>query len=143
LHRGKTRALFFPVPTPLLAFLNDVEDALRGGALAQGEATWDTSRIVNYQHGLARMTLTPSPAADSKQKRGAIFLQSIPLADGTLTFKANLTWHGSDAFPTITVNSKPRVTWKKEATSIASAWLAGPPEPVVTTREIAQLVTTD
>ena len=115
------------MPTPLLAFLNDIEDALRSEATIDFPSMWSVSRIVNYHHGLARMTLTPLPTPDAPQRRGAIFLQSIPLADGTLCFKASLNWHGSDAFPIITVHSKPHVSWKNEATRIAAAWLAGPP----------------
>lgn len=117
---------FFRMPTPLLAFLNDVEDALRREFRAQGKSEWEISRIVNYHHGLARMTLTPPPDADEKQKRGAIFLQNISDEHGALCFKVNLNWHGSDAFPVITVRST-RANWNAEADSVAAAWLAGPP----------------
>jgi hypothetical protein len=113
------------MPTPLLAFLNDIEEALRKESGLPADAAWNVSRIVNYHHGLARMTLTPPPYV-ATQKRGAIFLQSVALADGRLCFKASLTWHGSDAFPTMEIISEPRVSWKNEAERIAAAWLIGP-----------------
>jgi hypothetical protein len=142
LRGNKKPLLFFRMPTPLLAFLNDLEDAVRRESAGDFSVMWNIERIVNYHHGLARMTLSPPPAADPRQRRGAIFLQSIPLADGNLCFKANLNWHGSDAFPVMTVHSKPRVTWEAEALQIAKAWLMGPPNVYVppTTESASPLV---
>ena len=60
----------------LLSSLNDIEQALLKQSIAGMGLTWTTSRMVNYHHGLARMTLTPSEGAEPDQLRGAIFLQS-------------------------------------------------------------------
>lgn len=116
----------------LLSSLNDIEQALRKQSAADMGPTWEVSRMVNYHHGLARMTLTPPADAEPDQMRGVIFLQSYVLADGALSFKASLNWHGCDSFPVIAVYAKPGVDWQAEAGRIASAWLAGPPAGVVT-----------
>ncbi len=111
----------------LLSSLNDIEQALLKQSSADMGPTWTTSRMVNYHHGLARMTLTPPAGADPDQMRGAIFLQSYVLADGALSFKASLNWQGCESFPVISVYAKPGVDWRAEAGRIAAAWLAGPP----------------
>lgn len=82
--------------------------------------------MVNYSHGLARMMLSAPAGAEGIPQRGAIFLQSFLLADGTLCLKASLSWQGNEASPVIPVYSKPKLDWKVKAASIASAWLAGP-----------------
>ena len=94
--------------------------------------------MVNYHHGLARMTLTAPIGADPKQARGAIFLQSYTLADGTFCFKASLNWHGSDSFPVISIFTKPGLDWQAEAQRIASAWLTGPPATSVVPMSFAE-----
>src|SRR3954466_14651013 len=120
--------------TRLLSFLTDVEQALLKESASNMGPSWVTSRMVNYHHGVARMTLTPATDSDPSQPRGSVFLQGFELADGSLCVKASLNWHGSDAFPVIAVYSKPGVNWRAEAAKIASLWLAGPPAAVVTTR---------
>jgi hypothetical protein len=119
--------------TSLLALLNEVEEALVQKSARQLGLSWDVSRIVNTQHGLARLTMTPRPntgAAQSNagaaQLRGAIFLQHRVLAEGDISLKVSFSWHGSDAFPSILVDAKPLVEWKTEAVRIAALWLAGP-----------------
>ncbi|MEO7414866.1 MAG: hypothetical protein ABIZ81_16090 [Opitutaceae bacterium] len=128
--------------TRLLSFLTDVEQALIKEAAANLGPSWITSRMINYHHGVARMTLTPATDVDSSQLRGSVFLQGFELADGSLCVKASLNWQGSDAFPVIAVYAKPSVDWRAEAAKIASAWLAGPPVAVVTTAagELSPLV---
>ena len=122
---------YFPLPFPmssrLLSSLNDIEQALLKQSIAGMGLTWTTSRMVNYHHGLARMTLTPAEGAEPDQLRGAIFLQSYVLADGAVSFKASLNWHGCESFPVISVYAKPGVDWRAEASRIAAAWLSGPP----------------
>ncbi len=113
--------------TRLLSSLTQIEQALLKESASNNGPSWEVTRMVNYHHGLARMTLTPPAGADSTQVRGAIFLQSYMLADGTLCFKASLNWQGSDAFPVISIFTKPGLDWQTESTRIASAWLAGPP----------------
>lgn len=112
--------------TRLLSSLSQIEHALLKESASNNGPVWEVTRMVNYHHGLARMTLTPPAGADAKQVRGAIFLQSYTLADGTLCFKASLNWHGSDSFPVISIFTKPGLDWQAEANRIASAWLAGP-----------------
>jgi hypothetical protein len=122
----------------LLSSLNDIEQALRKQSAADMGPTWDVTRMVNYHHGLARMTLTPRAGAEPDQMRGVIFLQSYMLADGALSFKASLNWHGSESFPVIAVYAKPGVDWQAEAGRIANAWLSGPPAAVITMAPVAE-----
>jgi hypothetical protein len=128
--------------TRLLSFLTDVEQALLKEAASNMGPSWVASRMVNYHHGVARMTLTPATDTDPSQLRGSVFIQGFELADGSLCVKASLNWQGSDAFPVIAVYAKPGVDWRAEAARIASIWLAGPPTAVVTTaaRELSPLV---
>jgi len=116
----------------LLSFLSDVEQALINEATNTG-ASWITSRMVNYHHGVARMTLKPATDKGVSQLRGSIFLQGFELADGSLSVKASLNWQGSDEFPVIAIYAKPSVDWRAEAARIAAVWLAGPPVAAVTT----------
>jgi hypothetical protein len=108
----------------LLSFLNDIEQALIQQSASSGHA-WDTSRMVNYLHGLARLTMTPAAGSNPAQVRGAIFIQSFELADGSHCSKASLNWPGIDSFPVLAVYAKPGTDWKAEAARIAGAWLAG------------------
>jgi hypothetical protein len=107
----------------LLSFLSDVEKALLAESPAVDGGAWETTRMINFHQGLARLTLTPRPAADLPLPPGTIFLQAFSLADGSLCLKANLNWKGSDAFPMISVYSTPTTNWKLEASRIASVWL--------------------
>jgi hypothetical protein len=110
----------------LLALLNEVVEALVQKSAQQLGLSWEVSRIVNYHHGLARLTLNPKPGADSGQMRGAVFLQNRLLADGAVSLKVSFSWHGSEAFPSVLVDAKPLLEWKTEAARIAAMWLAGP-----------------
>lgn len=80
--------------------------------------------MVNFHHGLARLTLKPRTAGQG----GSVFLQAFALADGSQCLKASLNWDGSENVPVVSVYSTPTLNWKKEATRIATAWLAGPGE---------------
>jgi hypothetical protein len=112
--------------TCLLALLNEIEETLIQKAAQQLGLSWEVTRIVNYHHGLARLTLTPKPNANPAQLRGAVFLQQRVLADGTVSLKASFSWHGSEVFPSILVEAKSLTEWKPEAARIAAFWLAGP-----------------
>lgn len=112
----------------LLSFLSDVEKALLAESPALDGGAWDTTRMVNFHHGLARLTLTPR--AGNEFSAGTIFLQAFTLADGSLCLKASLNWRGSDSFPVLAVYSTPQLNWKLEASRIASTWLEGPREVV-------------
>lgn len=111
----------------LLSFLSDIERAVIAESPVVDGGAWETTRMVNFQHGLARLTLIPRTSADLPLPGGAIFLQAFVLADGSLCLKASLNWKGSEAFPVIAVYSTPTMNWKLEASKIASAWLEGPP----------------
>eukprot|EP01035_Chromulina_nebulosa_P049559 gene49559-67299_t len=119
----------------LISFLTDIEKALLAESPAVDGGAWETSRMVNFHHGLARLTLTPRPAADLPFPPGAIFLQAFALADGSLCLKASLNWRGSEAFPIMSVYSTPTTNWKLEASRIAAAWLEGPPAVIVSRTE--------
>ncbi len=114
----------------LLSFLSDTEHALVAEAGMAGGGTWEVSRMVNYQQGLARMMLTERNEAGRSELKGHILLQSFTLADGSICLKANLNWVGSEQNNVIAVYSKPRTNWRAEAGMVASAWLSGPPAVV-------------
>lgn len=111
----------------LLSFLSDIERALVAESPVVAGGAWETNRMVNFHHGLARLTLKPRSGAEDISAGGSIFLQAFVLADGSLCLKASLNWKGSDAFPVLAVYSTPGLNWKLEASRIASAWLEGPP----------------
>jgi hypothetical protein len=111
----------------LLSFLSDIERALQAESPAVDGGAWATTRMVNFNHGLARLTLTPRPGMESSALGGAIFVQAFSLADGSPCFKASLNWRGSEAMPVLAVYTTPSLNWKLEASRIAGAWLEGPP----------------
>jgi hypothetical protein len=93
--------------------------------------------MVNFHHGLARLTLKARPGVELAATGGVIFVQAFALADGSLCLKASLNWKGSDALPIMPVYSTPSLNWKLEASRIASAWLEGPPATgTITTTEL-------
>jgi len=110
----------------LLSFLSDIERSLVAESPALDGGAWETSRMVNFHHGLARLSLKARPGAELPCEGGAIFLQGFALADGSLCLKASLNWKGSDAFPVMAVYSRPNLNWKLAAARVASAWLEGP-----------------
>lgn len=116
----------------LLSFLSDIEKALLAESPAIDGGAWETTRMVNFHHGLARLTLSPRPGNDFPS--GAIFLQAFSLADGSLCLKASLNWKDSGCFPVLAVYSTPHLNWKLEASRIASTWLEGPREVVTTSK---------
>lgn len=118
----------------LLSFLSDVERSLIAESPVVEGGAWESSRMVNFHHGLARLTLAPRAAtAELGLSGGTIFLQSFALADGSVCLKASLNWKGSDALPVLAVYSTPATNWKLEASKIASAWLEGPPAAATVT----------
>lgn len=121
----------------LLSFLSDIEHALIAESPAVDGGAWETSRMVNFHHGLARLTLKARPGVELAATGGTIFVQAFELADGSLCLKASLNWKGSEAFPVHAVYSRPNLNWKLEASRIASAWLEGPPATAtVSTSEV-------
>jgi hypothetical protein len=112
----------------LLSFLTQIEDALNAESPAIDGGAWETMRMVNYHHAIARLTISPRPG--NELPAGAVFVQSFALADGSVCLKASLNWKGRDVFPVFSVYSTPRLNWKLEASRIALAWLEGPSEVV-------------
>jgi hypothetical protein len=123
----------------LLSFLSDIERALLAESPVVDGGAWETTRMVNFHHGLARLTLTPRPGVELPCAGGAIFLQAFCLADGSQCLKASLNWKGSESFPVISVYSTPSINWKLEASRIASAWLEGPAAALVTSAQAEEL----
>ncbi len=116
----------------LLSFLTDIEKSLIAESPMVEGGAWQTTRMVNFHHGLARLTLTPR-GGDLPLPTGAIFVQAFALADGSLCLKASLNWKGSEAFPVMAVYSTPNTNWKLEASKIATRWLEGAPAQATVT----------
>ncbi len=110
----------------LLSFLSDIERAVLAESPVVDGGAWESTRMVNFHHNLARLSLKPRNTEEVPFPAGAIFLQAFALADGSLCLKASLNWMGSESFPVISVYSTPQTNWKLEAFRIASAWLEGP-----------------
>lgn len=111
----------------LLSFLTDVERAIRLEANAGDDATWECNRIVNFKTGLGRLTLNLRDR-DCGLPAGTVLVQYFALANGSFTLKATLNWEGTTAGTLLSVYDTPQLNWKLEASRVASAWLAGPPE---------------
>lgn len=116
----------FNMATRLLSFLTDIEKSLLAELGMLEGPPWETSRVVSYHQGLARMTLGQRTER-GLEGRGTILLQSYLLADGSQCLKANLNWAGSAETQVIAVYAKPQVNWRTEAASIATTWISGPP----------------
>lgn len=119
----------------LLSFLSDIERAVLAESPVVDGGAWESTRMVNFHHNLARLSLKPRNTEEVPFPAGAIFLQAFALADGSLCLKASLNWMGSESFPVVSVYSTPQTNWKLEASRIASAWLEGPAAVIVTSAE--------
>ena len=62
------------MPTRLLSFLSDIEQALLKESAASMGPVWTATRMVNYHQGLARMTLIPPPLAEEPAPHGGTIL---------------------------------------------------------------------
>ena len=93
----------------LLSFLTEIERAIMMEANAAEGTVWDAARIVNFQTGLARLTITPA---------------GMP---GSFCVKTSLQWAGATVPVVLSVYETPVLNWKMEASRIAATWLAGPP----------------
>ena len=123
----------------LLSFLSEIERALVAESPVVDGGAWESTRMVNFHHGLARINLTARPGNDLPVTAGAIFLQCFKLADSSLCLKASLNWQGSEDAPVRSVFSTPGLNWKLEASRIASAWLEGPGSAAIASNEVEQL----
>jgi hypothetical protein len=121
----------------LLSFISDIERAITAESPVVDGGAWETTRMVNFHHGLARLSLKARPGVEMAATHGGIFVQAFVLADGSLCLKASLNWKGSEALPVISVYSTPATKWKLEASRIAMAWIEGPPpNGIITNAEI-------
>jgi hypothetical protein len=116
------------MPTRLLSLLSDIERALQTESPAPAEGPWEISRMINFQTGLARLSLS-SRSAGPARLLGSILLQAFDLADRSFCLKANLFWtDGQGGFEVVhALYEKPGLDWVGEARQIAAKWLAGPP----------------
>lgn len=118
----------------LLSFLTEIEKAVIAESPVVDDGAWETSRIVNFHNGLARLTLTPRPG--NEFPGGSIFIQAFLLADGSQSLKAVLDWETSNVSTVANVYSTPQMNWRLEASRIASTWLEGPKEVSVPTHTV-------
>jgi hypothetical protein len=119
----------------LLSFLSEIEQALLLEANATDSPPWETSRMVNFQAGIARLTLSGGDELGLPQ--GVIVVQRYWLADNSFCLKAQLQWLGSEAVRTLSVFEVPLLSWKLAASRVATDWLAGPPAEAVPATEPA------
>lgn len=109
----------------LLSLLTDIERAMVANDPSPNDGTWDSLRLINFNQGLARLTLSIRAADGVTRPSGTILLQNFVLADGSQCMKANLTWHGTDHTAVYAIYSKPELNWTLEASQIANKWLDG------------------
>jgi len=117
----------------LLSFLTDIERAILMEANAAENTVWESARMVNFQTGIARLTLTLRPDAEPGMPQGVIVVQHFGLADGSFCIKTHLSWSGSNTPTIVSVYDTPTLNWKLESARIASTWLNGPPPEATAT----------
>jgi hypothetical protein len=117
----------------LLSFLTEIERALITAQTDPVGGRWDTQRLINFNQGLARLTLAAYSVAELVETRGAILLQSFTLADGSLCLKANLSWEGTESTSAYAIYAKPEINWQNEASQIARKWIEGKPAMIEVT----------
>jgi hypothetical protein len=111
----------------LLSLLTEIEHAVIAAEAAPAGGRWNTQRLINFNQGLARLTLAVYSVAELGETRGAILLQSFTLADGSLCLKANLSWAGTENTSAYAIYAKPEINWRNEANQIALKWIEGKP----------------
>ena len=121
--------------TRLLSFLSDFECSLAADDPAPSDGSWETTRTVNYNQGLARLMLCVRLPGGKIESRGTVMLQSFLMADETTCLKAVLTWTGSDSKLGRSIYAKPETNWVSEARKVAAEWMAGPPAKVESVTE--------
>jgi len=121
----------------LSSFLSHVERGFSASDPILKGGAWDTSRTLNYNIGLGRLSLGVRPGQTLVEPLGAILVQAFDLADGSTCLKVSLSWSGhEDASDCArSIYEKPTVDWTAEASRVAATWLAGPPPKA----EIARL----
>ncbi len=113
--------------TRLLSFLTDIENSLAADDPAPSDGTWENTRTVNYNQGLARLMLGVRLPDGKLEPRGTIMLQSYLMSDETTCLKAVMAWNGSDSKIGRSIYAKPETNWVLEARKVAADWMAGAP----------------
>jgi hypothetical protein len=113
----------------LLSLLADIEKAIRCSMPDSDGTTLESSRMVSFHTGLARLSFR-NRTANGTEPRGQLQLQHFNLADGRVCVKVHLSWAGSEANRTIELYTLPGVEWGTEVQRVAEAWLDGPPSAV-------------
>lgn len=109
------------MPPRLLSILSLVESAL--GTLECPSVQRPATRVVNFQKGLAKMSL-----ADGS---GWILVQNFVLADGEICIRADFGWANTQETGTCSIFPKgDNFDWFGAAAKVAEAWMAGPKLPV-------------
>lgn len=111
--------------TRLLSLLTEIENAIVANDASPENGTHETSRVINFKQGLARLALVVRSSAGATTARGAILLQNYSLADGSQCVKANLSWYGTESTAIYAIYGKAETNWKGEASQIAIKWLDG------------------
>ena len=113
----------------LLSLLADIEKAIRCSMPDSDGITLESSRMVNFHTGLARLSFR-SHSLNGAEPRGQLQLQHFNLADGRVCVKVHLSWASSDVHRTVELYTLPGVEWGTEIQRVAEAWLDGPPSMV-------------
>ncbi len=109
----------------LLSLLTLVESALaQQSALPEA---YRSARIVNFEKGLARLTLF---GADGATPCGVFHVQSYVLANGEPCVKVIISWQDSSETTSVPIFPKAGCDWSVEATKLANIWLGGAPVPM-------------
>jgi hypothetical protein len=116
----------------LLSFLSDIERAIVAESPVIEGGAWETTRMVNFEQGLGRLTLAPRSRSELPLPGGTIFLQAFALSDGSQCLKATMSWEDTQVTSAVAVYSTPTLNWKLEASRVATAFLEGPPAKPVT-----------
>lgn len=109
----------------LLTLLTEIERAIVANDPSPDGGKWDTLRLVNFNRGLARLTLSVRNPAGVTSGRGVILLQQFTLADETQCVKANLSWNGVERSSVYSIYSTPQLDWRREANQVAAQWQDG------------------
>jgi hypothetical protein len=110
----------------LLSLLADIENAIRCSMSDSDGLTLESSRMVSFHTGLARLSFRARGPC-GPEPRGQLQLQHFNLADGRVCVKVHLSWAGSDAHRIVELYTLPGVEWRTEVQRVAEAWLDGPP----------------
>jgi hypothetical protein len=113
----------------LLSLLADIEKAIRCSMPDSDGLTLESSRMVSFHTGLARLSFRAN-GPGGPEPRGQLQLQHFNLADGRVCVKVHLSWAGSAAHRVIELYTLPGVEWSTEVQRVAEAWLDGPPVEV-------------